>query len=137
MNLRSSMARVAIAATIVVGLSACGSDGSTGTPAGTGTTLAPTGSAGGAVNTSGLAWVTYPAGAKVTDLATNQKQYEVTGLTLEQVKQFFDDEFTGAGYTRTQEASASRFYLKGGQKIQVTYADFGGGTIRGVVRILA
>ena len=90
--------------------------------------------ANGGANTEGLAGITFPPGAKVSDLGTNQKQYEVTGMTLEQVKTFFEDEMIAAGYTRAQEASASRFYDKGSRRIQITWSDQQG-TIRGVVRV--
>jgi len=86
-------------------------------------------------DTSGLDGIAFPPGATVTDLGTNQKQYAVTGMSLDQVKDFFEVSLISKGYVRAQELSASRFYDKGAHRIQVTWSDQQG-TIRGVVRVL-
>jgi len=119
-------------------LTGCGSDpespATAGPPAGQATTTTKPAVPDPGNDSSGLAGITFPPGATVNDLGPNQKQYEVKGMTLEQVKSFFEDQLIGAGYTRAQEASASRFYDKGTKRIQVTWSDQQG-TIRGVVRV--
>lgn len=86
-------------------------------------------------DSAGLAGISFPPGAVISELGADQKHYEVTGMTFEEVKAFFEDQMTSAGYVRAQEASASRFYDKGGKRIQVTWSDQQG-TIRGVVRVI-
>jgi predicted small lipoprotein YifL len=136
--MRVRVLSVTALAALTVGLTACGTDappaGPGNVPAATAPATAPATGTGGGANAGGLAGITFPAGAKVSDLGTNQKQYEVTGMTLEQVKTFFEDQMIAAGYTRAQEASASRFYDKGSRRIQITWSDQQG-TIRGVVRV--
>jgi hypothetical protein len=139
-DMRVRVLSVTALTALSVALTACGGDtpsaGNGGPPAGSppAATTSPAGGTGGGTNAEGLAGITFPPGAKVSDLGTSQKQYEVTGMTLEQVKTFFEDEMIAAGYTRAQEASASRFYDKGGRRIQITWSDQQG-TIRGVVRV--
>jgi hypothetical protein len=136
MKIRTGVVGVAALLGISSFLAGCGSDAApAGSPA---PTAGPSSSAASqppaAADTAGLSGITFPPGATVTDLGTNQKQYEVTGMTLEAVKTFFEDQMISAGYVRAQEASASRFYDKGSKRIQITWADMQG-TIRGVVRV--
>jgi hypothetical protein len=134
----------AVGLTALVGFSAtlvgCGPDADPPTNARTVTSDAPATSTAGTASTSdgtaaaGFEGIAFPPGATVAALGPKQKRYEVKGMTLDQVKAFFEDQLIAAGYVRAQEASASRFYDKGGQRIQVTWSDEQG-TIRGVVRV--
>lgn len=140
MKLRTTILGLAVLAALSPGLTGCGPDKAAGgsppassAPAGTPSTAAT--SAGSGADSAGLDGITFPPGATVTDLGATSKQYAVTGMSLEQVKDFFEAELTGKGYVRAQELSASRFYDKGSHRIQVTWAELQG-TIRGVVRVL-
>lgn len=135
MKTRTSL--VGVAVLLGLTLAGCGASSDNPTPP-TGQTQTqgqpPASDAGAGSDSSGLDGITFPPGAVVTPLGTNQKQYAVTGVTIDDVKAFFENQMLGAGYVRAQEASASRFYDKGTKRIQITWSDMQG-TIRGVVRV--
>ena len=142
MRVRTTILGLTALGALSVGLTGCGPDkaaqgapAASSAPAGTPSAAATSAASGADADTSGLDGIAFPPGATVTDLGTNQKQYAVTGMSLEQVKDFFEAQLTGKGYVRAQELSASRFYDKGAHRIQVTWAELQG-TIRGVVRVL-
>jgi hypothetical protein len=137
MKTRTSL--VGVAVLLGLTLAGCGGETSSNSPAPPASQSQtqgqpPASDSGTGSDSSGLDGITFPPGAVVTPLGTNQKQYAVTGMSLDDVKAFFESQMLGAGYVRAQEASASRFYDKGTKRIQVTWADMQG-TIRGVVRV--
>ena len=142
MRFRTTILVLTALTAVSLGLTGCGPDKAAqgSPPASSAPSTVPSAAttsagSGADADTSGLDGIAFPPGATVTDLGTNQKQYAVTGMSLAQVKDFFEAELTGKGYVRAQELSASRFYDKGAHRIQVTWAELQG-TIRGVVRVL-